>query len=75
MTSGPRAAGRRKIYSIRATRPDYQGKGLRVTTVQVEVGERSLKDHPAVTRDVSEGLAKYALLATQPDCDGQPRSA
>lgn len=55
----------RKINSIRAARPDYEGKGLRVTTMEAEVAERFVKDQPSMMREASEVLAKYALLAAR----------
>ncbi|MDO4239358.1 hypothetical protein [Micrococcus sp.] len=49
----------RKINSLRAARPDYEGKGLRVIGMEADVVNGFLRNEAAMMQEASEILAKY----------------
>ena len=51
----------RKINSLRAARPDYQGKGLRVTALEAEVSGQFVKDQPKMMARARQILQDYGV--------------
>ena len=51
----------RKINSLRSARPDYQGKGLRVTALEAEVSGQFVNDQPKMMAEARQILQNYGV--------------
>lgn len=51
----------RKINSLRSARPDYEGKGLRVTELEAAVTGRFLEDEAAMMAEARRILDRYGV--------------